>query len=169
MRLFIAAPLPPEAIEFIQTIRPATLPPQARWLPPASWHLTLLFLGETPQEKVPAIDSTLQQLIPSHSSFTLVPYQIGWKDYTLWIWLQPNPSAETLVKNLHTALGMVEPQRLLPHITIARRKNRPPDTPKPLRQGMPITFQEVVLYQSILRPEGAQYIPLRCYPLSATE
>src|SRR5215472_7291245 len=57
VRLFLAGLIPDSVKQTLQAqlepVRAAT--PQARWLPPESLHLTLLFLGSVGEETVPPL------------------------------------------------------------------------------------------------------------------
>lgn len=64
LRLFIAAELS-EALRLriadaVESIKKESAPP-AKWLPADNYHITLRFLGDTPEEQLP----TLQQLVQS--------------------------------------------------------------------------------------------------------
>ncbi|MEN3040733.1 MAG: RNA 2',3'-cyclic phosphodiesterase [Bacteroidia bacterium] len=163
MRVFIGLPTPPEANAWILQNRPPLLPAAARWLPVDTWHMTLCFIGEKTEEDVLKIHELVEPILQGHDYLSLRPTHIGWKGRTLWVHLDTCPILEKTVKRLHEALGMPFTGPFRPHITIARARI-------PLRwQGSwevrPVRFTFTVgyLYQSILRPEGAEYRPLYRY------
>ena len=58
-------------------------------------------------------------------------------------------------------------RRFVPHVTLARMNGRKRNTSglPPLFFETQITFKEVVLYESILHPEGAEYHMLEVFAL----
>lgn len=163
MRLFVALPTPPEANAWILEHRPPLLPEGARWLLPDAWHLTLVFLGEQPESFIEAAHQAIEPILQGHGALCLRPIRFVWRKRTLWVQLESDPVLEKTVKLLHEVLGVPFSPPFQPHITIARSQ-------RVLNwEGLPITdqpkfvFPIAYLYQSILKPTGAEYIPLKRY------
>jgi hypothetical protein len=64
MRLFIAILIPPDVMQQLGRLQAqlkAQLPdPSLRWVAPDNFHFTLLFLGEQPEARLPAIEQAMQ-------------------------------------------------------------------------------------------------------------
>lgn len=75
MRLFVALLPPPAAVaELAEAVGPLRRLPGAqelRWTPPESWHLTLAFLGETPDVLRPDLDERLARAARRHGPYDL--------------------------------------------------------------------------------------------------
>ena len=73
MRLFVAVEFTSHVCDAIQSAIesfPVRNPPW-RWAKRANWHLTLKFLGETPESDVPAIESALAEAAGRHVAFDI--------------------------------------------------------------------------------------------------
>src|SRR3979409_1415226 len=70
MRLFIAVPLPPELTGRAAALLPAALPALKR-VRPELMHLTLAFLGWTPDERLNAVVEAAQAAVAGHRAFDL--------------------------------------------------------------------------------------------------
>jgi len=92
----------------------------------------------------------------------------------VWIGLHPPEPLLALQQRCEEALGRAgisrEPRPFVPHLTIGRFRERGPELTTVLaRQAgrqfgrMPVT--QLVLYESRLRPDGPQHIPLFTVPL----
>jgi 2'-5' RNA ligase len=73
VRLFLAGVVPEPVRESLaqqlEPVRAAT--PQARWLPPDSLHLTLVFLGSVPDVSVPALRLAFAGVCGRHHAMSL--------------------------------------------------------------------------------------------------
>jgi RNA 2',3'-cyclic 3'-phosphodiesterase len=129
MRLFIAAPLPVPVLRAIQNYQSQYDFPGVRPVPETNLHLTLLFLGETPEESLPIIGQKLEEILVTHPKFNLSLKEISpgpklKSPRLIWIRFEENPAFEKLVKALSKALpeaGNTHPE-LIPHVTVARIK-----------------------------------------------
>ncbi|MCX7605840.1 MAG: RNA 2',3'-cyclic phosphodiesterase [Bacteroidia bacterium] len=163
MRLFVGLPLPPEGVGWILRHRPLLLPAGARWIPPDQWHVTLVFIGNKTGLPVEKIHHAIQPLLQGHSAIRLYPSHLGWQRRTLWVHFHPAPILEPLVRELHTVIGLPLPDSYHPHVTIARSKH-PLKWQGPVLPDQPeFLFTTAHLYQSILKPEGSEYISIHRY------
>src|SRR5689334_1509304 len=84
MRLFIALDIPDEIhgrlTEYLERVRP--LAPDARWARTESLHVTLKFIGEVKDAKLPEIKNALAQVKGQH-------FQVEFKDVGFF----PNPKS----------------------------------------------------------------------------
>jgi 2'-5' RNA ligase len=149
-----------------------------RWMDPASWHVTLAFLGDVDADRVPHLADELPELVAQHAAVQLVPEGIvAWPrcEETRLVWCRFRP--ESGIAELHNrvagALGVTERRRFRPHVTLARvrggqsiRLDTQPAAPG--AQDLPATVaDEVTLYRSHLDPAGTTYEALARAALSA--
>lgn len=132
-RLFIAIELPEAAIEeigsFINSM-PTMADANVRWTPRENVHLTLMFMGDTPTDRIPRIREQLEQAAANSSPFTLRLGDTGafpslHAPRILWVGLhgevhklmQLQGRIEGTMRTIH-----FEPERrpFTPHITVGR-------------------------------------------------
>lgn len=131
MRLFIALNLPEDVRQEIHRasspLRENELP--VRWLEPDTYHLTLKFLGEVRQEKVPKIEEVMHRVAEATAAFHLEVGGFGAfptirRPRVLWIGVEPTPALRCLKQDLEWGLtdhGFERETRAFhPHITLGR-------------------------------------------------
>jgi RNA 2',3'-cyclic 3'-phosphodiesterase len=182
LRLFIALPLSKEVIQVVQTQQDflkAQLAHQVkvdektvRWTTPEQWHLTLAFLGATNRERLPQIQSAMERAARNLKAFELETTSLGSfpssrRPSVLWLGVGGQTERlQTLHLNLSEALrGLMAPddKPFKPHLTLARLKQF--GLGKPIAEAFgnaPAAKQswfanELCLYQTILKPQGAEY------------
>jgi len=135
VRLFLAGVVP-EAVKQsleaqLEPVRAAT--PQARWLPPESLHLTLVFLGSVPDPTVPVLRQAFAGVCGRHHALSLTLSGVE----TFGPSRSPKVLATTLGGDVellqalvtdarHAAEPLValEPERpFRPHLTVARARS----------------------------------------------
>lgn len=99
--------------------------------PLANLHITLVFIGSVGEDRVPAIVQAAAGV--SGTAFELSLGRVGYWERPRILWLGPRevPAALfNLVKDLRAALEPCgvdrETRPYLPHMTLARKVNRPP-------------------------------------------
>jgi RNA 2',3'-cyclic 3'-phosphodiesterase len=128
MRLFVGIPLAPAVIEELSatSLRLQSDADGLRWSTPESWHITLQFLGNTPQYE--CIVSRLHDL-----RSPAVPIQLeglGFFDRAgvFFAGVNLTPELETLQQRVTEATGLCgfipETRPYHPHITLARSKGK---------------------------------------------
>jgi 2'-5' RNA ligase len=181
MRLFVAMDIP-EAVrsalaEVAANLRAAC--PKARWVRIEGIHLTLKFIGETAAEKVAEIKTALAS-VPSRPPASLNFRGVGFfptarRPRVVWAGVETGPDLAELAAAVDAALhplGIAREERAFsPHLTLARFD--PPrglealhaaiDKAGPLEFGG-ATATEFYLYQSVLKPGGAEYTRLATFP-----
>ncbi len=187
MRCFLAIELPPAGqaeLEGLQR-RLRALDRQVRWTRPGQIHLTLKFLGEVPDDQVPTIGRAITEAAGGLAGFDLQLMGAGCfpprgPARVLWAGVGGDLAAlEQCRSRCEAALGACgyppEGRPYHPHLTIGRvRPGRAgPDIPAALQRfqdfsGRPLPVREVVLFQSLLNPQGPDYIPLVRAPLGST-
>lgn len=176
MRLFIALDLPEDVKERLQRLKRGA--EGVRWLPPEQLHLTLLFLGDVPDEALTAICRGLAAI--STASFELRLAKTGCfpgrsRPRVLWVAPDHQPALHGLAARIREtvlACGIQLEQRgFSPHVTVARiKENRPCETARFLDahvQELSLAFEvrEFILFQSTLTAQGALHRDLLRIPL----
>jgi 2'-5' RNA ligase len=190
MRLFIAidlsASIRKSLSEQIRDLEKILDTSAIRWVKPSAIHITLKFLGETPEHKVERIQSTLTEIAPRFSPFTV---QIGTfgcfpnlrKPRVLWVGIQDQTGS---LKKIYHELEMefrklgfkAENRPFRAHLTLGRvKKNLNSAALDTLRSQLgdvrieelgKETVEAICLIRSILRPTGAEYTRLGLYELT---
>ncbi|MCS7312187.1 MAG: RNA 2',3'-cyclic phosphodiesterase [Acidobacteria bacterium] len=185
-RLFIAVGLPDETKAALtglqQVLRPYFI--EATWVRPEGLHLTLKFLGDTPEDRIPTIQDACGRAVRPFSAFSMELKGVGvfpdWRrPRVLWVGVQT--AVETLGALQAAVERAVEPlgyppetRPFIPHLTLARVKRSHPAVLQKLRErektalegsyGV-IWVRQVTLFESRLHPQGAVYTPLAHFPL----
>jgi len=185
MRLFVAITLPPPVVTALarQTdpLRPAW--PALRWASPAAWHLTLAFLGEVPEQVVPALEQRLERAAGRHPALDLAvrgggAFPGAARARVVWAGIQADQAALRKLAGSVAAgarrAGAPPPgegRRYRPHITLARLRD--PADVRPLAgalaglSGPPWTAAGIHLIRSSPGGpgEGPRYEDLAGWPL----
>jgi 2'-5' RNA ligase len=127
MRLFIGAPiLETLAHELSRTARRIETA-GARWTPPQSMHLTLVFLGEVAEQRIPIIVTTLSDLDTTPFAVKIAGLGAFERACVLFAEVEPIPRLLRLqaqVAERMAACGFtLEPRPYHPHITLARSRS----------------------------------------------
>lgn len=147
-----------------------------KWTKPANWHITLIFLGNTPETTIDLLQSLISKSFAKVPAFKTEIAGIGVFPNTrnpkvLWLGvenLQPLMSGYfSLAEMLQQHGFSLENKPFKPHLTLARMRNS--------AQGSPITsmiekhqnscfgsveIKNVILYESISTNDGPVYTPL---------
>lgn len=147
----------------------------ARWARPEGMHVTLKFIGEAAPEKVEQIKSALRAI---HSP---APVDLRFRGSgffpnprhprVFWAGIEASPNLTELAESVERSLesfGIPRESRMFqPHLTLARFKSE--DGLERLHQGIEqlgtLEFgatraTDFYLYQSVLKPRGAEYTRL---------
>ncbi|MCA1960265.1 MAG: RNA 2',3'-cyclic phosphodiesterase [Desulfomonile sp.] len=183
VRAFIAIELP-EGVKFFLKEIVAELKSfggDVRWTRPEGIHLTLKFLGNVQSETIPTIRKILEPELALQQPFSVAVRGLGafpGLNRPRVLWVGVSAAEGTLaplvakVEELMEPLGFPkETREFNPHLTIGRvksgRLNR--DLTSAIRQmgfisGPGFEATSAVLFQSILKPSGAEYVPLAHFP-----
>ena len=177
-RLFLAIPIVTENNGFVPLLNDLkkTLAHEDRinWVNPKNIHLTLKFIGETPPQDEPKIIDAVTKMIENHSGFTMDFNVTGifgsrYAPRVLWLGMQQTPeellNLEEDVLSAFDCIGYQrDRQNFVPHITLGRIKDLCEKqyfwkVVKAIEQKSYIRQEvnEIILFQSILRPDGAVY------------
>ncbi len=156
---------------------------EIRWLRKENLHLTLKFLGNIAESQVEPIAAALRHPLGLFSPCTISAKGLGvFPDFRrpkiLWVGLTGDQLVQ-LAAEIESALMPLgftpENRAFTPHLTIGRWRegSRPA---KNLRQEIDslndfefgaCAVRQIVLFQSVLKPEGASYSELRTIQLGA--
>lgn len=143
-----------------------------RVVPSANWHVTLRFLGDMSEQKLPALTKVLHDGVPEPLHWSVRITGVGAfpqrsRPSVVWVGLKPDDAIRQLATSLNQALGAIgikpESKSFRAHVTLARLKGRPTQALNQLLTEMADTelgtceLGEVVLMQSELTSSGAVY------------
>jgi len=187
VRGFVAIELPAEVKSFLRAIV-ADLKKTAadvKWARPEGTHLTLKFLGNMPTDVIPILEKELSPAFSAQKAVSLRMKGLGafpslGRPRVIWAGLDdPDLALVPLarrVEDLLVPLGFGREKRpFSPHLTLGRvRSNkRMADLVEEVRQNMDspgpsFSADKAVLFQSILKPTGAEYHPLVLFPFAGS-
>ena len=184
LRIFIAIKIPGiVAKQIIRTSEPLRkIKDRVKWVEPENFHLTLKFLGDTPQDRLEPICDALCAATKNTGKFDVTFGGAGAfpgprRPKVLWIGVnqgghQMIRMAESVDQALET-LGFTREKRpFSPHLTIGRYKDRRGggNLTEPL-QAMAefttdiFTCDKIHLIKSVLTPKGPIYTTLESFTL----
>ncbi|MEE8348424.1 MAG: RNA 2',3'-cyclic phosphodiesterase [Acidobacteriota bacterium] len=176
IRAFIAVAVPESVLRRCQAISDGlrALDLEGRYARMSSIHLTLQFLGNIEEEKIPSIEKLLRETGRAARPFDLEIRRLGVfpnrnTPRVLWIGVDPVDVVSDLQGRLQEGCNLLgfpgEARSFHPHLTLLRLKSR-----KNLsrlvahvegagagEQAGGLRVEEIHLYQSILKPDGAEY------------
>jgi RNA 2',3'-cyclic 3'-phosphodiesterase len=152
-----------------------------RWTRPEGLHLTLKFLGAIESERAASVIAALQKLGP-FDAFNVEVKGFGYfpdarRPRVLWVGLEAPAALSELAARVEMALenlGFARENRpFKPHLTLARfdRPHVPPALTAAIDDSTAGSFgcfevSEFFLFESRLRPGGAEYFKLARFPAS---
>ena len=185
-RLFLAIPIQTENNGFkplIEDLRKRlSHEKMINWVRPTNIHLTLKFIGETPPQDEPKIIDAVSKVLENQKSFTMDFNRTGlfgsrYAPRVLWLGMQQTPeellNLEEAVLTAFDNIGYQrDRQNFVPHLTLGRikdlyEKQYFQKVVQAIEQKSYIhqEVNEVIHFQSILRPEGAVYKMMKKWDL----
>ena len=177
MRIFVALDIPDAVRKRISeaSAKFARACPQARWARVEALHVTLKFIGEVPPEVVERIKAALAPIrsaAPVDMNFRAVGFFPNERHpRVFWVGIAATPNLQELAAEVERRLeplGIPREQRAFrPHLTLARFQSE--EGLESLRETVrslgAVEFGstrtgELYLYQSRLKPGGAEYTRL---------
>lgn len=162
-RLFFAIPVPIKVRKLLLSSFPKKTFPGIRFTVEENIHITLHFLGDTPDERIPEIIQTGKEISLSASpiEFKFDSVKNVFKDkkpVMIWIQFEENILFETLCLKYREAFPTDEKRKPLPHLTLARVRQLK-KIPFDLPHIHPFSFiaDRVELWKSNLHADGAHY------------
>ena len=195
MRTFVAVDIPEEIRQklarFVEGVR--EFAPEARWVNPASLHITLKFIGEIGEERVAEVKQALAKVSGESSdvSFRGTGFFPTVKAARVfWIGVEADARLAALAARVDEALAPLgiarEERAFTPHLTLARTGSGRPqrargDRANPSFQKLQeklaalpapefgtMSAREFCLYQSKLSAGGAVYTKLQKFGLGGS-
>lgn len=185
MRVFVAVDISDEARRLIakriENFRPHFSDLRVGWEKPEKLHLTVKFLGDTPEAKLAEIIAAVENSVAEINPFSISIEGVGafpprGAARVLWLGVKDeNLALQKIQKRLESEcekIGFERENRIFnPHLTVARLKE--PAKSRELTQlhlktdFPPAKFDvpEIVIYKSDLQPNGSVYSPLAKIPL----
>ncbi len=187
VRCFLAISLSKSVKERLHKVQQVLAQSKAnvRWVRPECIHLTLKFFGDVPEEKIEEIikivRSITSQVIPLKLKVKgLGTFPPNRRPRVIWAGIAGDLRELTYLRQeIEKALARIgfepEDRPFVPHLTLGRVKSS--RNIEKLSQAIKalsaetgegweeIEVDSLVLYQSILRPSGAVYIPLKIISL----
>jgi 2'-5' RNA ligase len=182
-RLFVAIKIEPDErfLQIYNQLNSSLKYESFRFVEIDKLHLTLRFLGETPEVKIIEIEKVLSEVADKANAFSLNINRIGifgssYNPRVLWVGIDKDDTLSLLHKNIEKKLSKIgfysDRQNFVPHLTLTRIKQL-----KDLKlfqkiiapyKETEIMIQPVTsfsLYESILKPQGPTYIRLNRFLL----
>lgn len=182
-RIFIAIKIEsgPTLLKIINSLKAILAGEKINWVNPENIHLTLAFLGDTDEERIKALSIMLKRTCTGFGEFSFRLNATGiFKNLSdprvIWAGIEGFEKLMMLNDIINTGLKdtgfRIENRPFKPHITLGRVKFLKNQTSlKSALEMYKDTFiqnvyvEEVIFYQSILRPEGPVYKPLGVFKL----
>jgi RNA 2',3'-cyclic 3'-phosphodiesterase len=182
-RIFVAVKVDPDRIllDMISSLKSGLIKESIKWTNLDNIHITLVFLGDTEDKMIDPISTKLGNNCSASGKFRLTIRGLGLfrnlKDPRI-IWTGIDPSSDLINLNKSIITGIkeagikVEERPFNPHLTLGRIKHL--DDREVLDHFLEkyynteiqeVQVNEVILYESILKPTGPVYIPIRIYKL----
>jgi RNA 2',3'-cyclic 3'-phosphodiesterase len=161
LRLFLALRLPDDVLDEIERWQRGRLP-NVRVVLREHLHVTLAFLGHRPSGELDAIVGELRAAAAGAGEIRLTPVRYReTRSVGMLVLEDEGENAARLAGDLHgrlERLGVYKPEgrRWLPHLTIARWRERPRLHPEP-PPGRTFVPSDAAAYLSRLHPHGARY------------
>lgn len=185
-RLFIGIPAPEFVHDMLRNcladirISPASI----RLVEPSGYHSTLVFIGATPEDALPAIVEATDAAARAVKQFTVIAEQVAFlpprEPRTVVMTIAPSQPLsqlhETLAGSMR-ALKLIPPftRPFRPHVTLARFRQtsqaptRPAVvTPPDKRHSLSWKASRIVVYESHLGSTGSRYDELHSVDLEKT-
>ncbi len=182
-RLFAAIDIPAEA-ELLSLMKGAQQffsQDKIRWVNPVQLHLTLKFFGDTPESVIPVIEERFAQVVKGSAQFTFMLKGTGifgsrYKPRVIWAGTSNDNLLRVLGEKILDAASEAGFPRdrlpFVPHLTLGRITH----VADKKRLSMwvdqhhdtilqEISVNRVTLYESTLKPSGAEYSVVNTFVL----
>ncbi len=177
-RLFIAIDLPAPCSDALAALRVDDM--NARWTPPAQYHLTLRFIGDVDGGGVAGLEAALAQVEAPPLPLTIEGVGVlpsMRRPRVLYAGLVHQPALHALGEQVEQKVRQagvdVDALPFRPHVTLARLKRSSARRVRAFVRAHrtlhldAFLVTEFHLYESVLRPEGALHTRRRSFPLKA--
>ncbi len=182
-RLFVAIRIHPneQFLRLYYQLKKALQHDRINWVKEENIHVTLKFIGETPEDRIDDIISAVDDACLDISPFELALEGLGifgsrYNPRAIWFGIRKEPMLISLAQNVFREMDNIgfekDRQNFVPHLTIGRvklleDKNYFQQTIDKHKPGLiqTIRVEEVLLVESVLQPEGPTYYVLESFIL----
>ena len=183
-RLFVAIKLIPDnnTLKIYNSLRNDLNYNKIRWVEPEKFHLTLKFIGQTDETKLPIIIDSIKKTIENNGAIKIIINKIGifgssYNPRIIWLGVSKNEELKTLANKLINNLAKIgfkkDRQNFIPHFTIGRisqiaDKQLFNNSLEKKRQDIhqQLIIEEVILYESIFNRKKHEYKEITNFPIS---
>ena len=177
-RLFAAVRISPDEnfLKSFRILRSGLRTESIKWVEEQKIHVTIKFFGETEERLIPGISESLKGISQNTPvlNFSLSGLGIFGSSYqpkVIWAGIEPYEQLSSLMKRTRKEMEKLgfesDRQNIVPHLTLGRIKflkdkelfMKALDASRNIRTE-PMMVQECILFESILRKEGPEYITL---------
>ncbi len=141
-----------------------------KWVEKKNLHITLKFIGEIEEGKIPLISKILDDVQDKFKTFKVYLSESGaFPDFrfprVLWVGIHPEEKIKEIFDFMEKKLEKIgvlrEKRNFHPHITIARVKKKGKINFKKKNFNEDFEIKRVILFKSELNPDGPIYTPLK--------
>lgn len=181
-RLFAAVRINPgeSYLKSFRIIRSGLRSEAIKWVEEHNIHITIKFFGETEERLIPGISESLAGVAQNTDPLNFCLSGLGifgssYQPRVLWTGIVPHEQLSSLMKRTQKEMEQhgfeSDRQNIVPHLTLGRIKflkdkelfRKSLEAGKNIRSE-PMILQECILFESILRKEGPEYIILEKFP-----
>lgn len=151
-----------------------------KWVAPASYHVTVKFLGWTRPDAIEAIRDVLTRELEGMAGFELTTRGLGafpspTKARVLWAGVEPPDQLALLVEKIESGLEEIGyPREKRPfhgHVTLGRAREvanlESVLLPYAEQNFSETSVDSVLLFESVMKPQGSEYSVVAEWPLEA--
>ena len=170
LRTFISVTLPKEIVNLSRMLQTTVRSKKdnVKWVNPGNIHLTLKFLGHTPPKAVDKINSVLSGMVGKYENIKLEvsgtgSFPVPERPRVLWLGVKGQvKQLQELVHNINNELEkdgfLIEEKDYVPHITLARIKYPPKETPD-ITDYLNTSFEPIKFNISRIRFMSSELFP----------
>ncbi len=183
-RIFLAVKInpEPELLEVVDLLREELADERIKWVDENQYHITLKFFGDTRENRIESISSTVKACCQQNKSFSFKlcnPWYFRDQEQLRVILLQTAQTEglttfQRQLENCFPGLGISQKDRIFkPHLTLGRVKSVQETRhfyelmkQFPRTSLQTVTVSDIILFESILKPPGPKYLVLEKFKLS---
>jgi 2'-5' RNA ligase len=160
----------------VSSLKSGLINESIKWTSLDNIHITLVFIGDTEENMLKVISTTIKESCEGTGKFELTIKGVGvFKNLSdprvIWTGIEPSDKLahlnNTIINVLNKSAIEIEQHNFKPHLTLGRIKAV---KDKPALKHLIDKFQdveiqkvpvnEIIIYESILKPTGPLYIPV---------
>ncbi|MEA3448221.1 MAG: RNA 2',3'-cyclic phosphodiesterase [Bacteroidota bacterium] len=171
-RVFLGVPLNKEYGDACEQVKSMNHEVQGiRWVPEQNLHVTTLFIGDVDETKISAFCEDIEIILKQHRPFELAfdrfVFMPPRRPRMIWLKFKRSSDFARLTLELsHKLLDQDPDHPPKAHVTLARFKKAPEQKLIfPEKNLEKFQVNNIQLYQSVLKPQGAEYSVLKSFDL----